>query len=291
MNDQLFRRIRYLRFNSAVARGMLRLYYRPGKAYRMWFGPLRGLKLQYNHHINFHCVLGLWDAETLQVLDHVFVRSGLLPKDSIIADVGANIGYYTLWFSKIAANAGKVFAFEPNAGVLQTLRANLDLNRVDNAVVVEAACGDSTGTADFYLAAHHHCSSLHADWANSDGRATKTSVFVTTLDAFFDHKEGRNPPAFIKIDIEGGGTHALPGARRLFTEKRPFCLIESHTPEEDQAISDLLCNFDYRGYRLNDRQWVLSPENTHPDPHGVWGTLILAPAEHYSVVLELLPRA
>ena len=82
-----------------------------------------------------------------------------------------NIGYYTLWFSKMAASTGKIYAFEPNAGVLQFLRANLHLNHVDNAVIVEAACSDSTGTADLYVAGHHHSSSLHAAWANSDGRA------------------------------------------------------------------------------------------------------------------------
>jgi FkbM family methyltransferase len=288
MNGQLLRKIRYLRFNSTFARKLLRLYYRPGTAYRIWFGPLRGLKLHYNNEINFHSVLGLWETETLQLLDRVFVKSGLLPEDSIIADVGANIGYYTLWFAKIGAGSGKVFAFEPNPGVLQFLRTNLDLNGVCNAVVVEAACSDITGTADFYVAAHHHSSSLHVDWANSDGQAQRTAVAVTSLDAFFDRETGRDPPAFIKIDIEGGGTHALPGARRLFSENRPFCLIESHTPEEDRAISNLLCNFAYRGYRLNDRHWVSNPENTHPDPNGVWGTLILAPAEHYSVLSELL---
>jgi FkbM family methyltransferase len=290
MRGQLFRDIRYFRFNSAFARILLRSYYRPGKAYQMWFGPLRGLKLQYDHRINFHSVLGLWDTETFQLLDHIFVKSGLLPKDAVIADVGANIGYYTLWFAKIAACGGKVFAFEPNASVLKILRTNLDLNHVDNAMVVEAACGDGTGTADFYVAAHHHSSSLHAEWANSDGRAQKTTVVVTTLDAFFNYETGRQPPAFIKIDIEGGGTLALPGAHRLFAENRPFCLIESHTPDEDRAISNLLRNIDYRGYRLNDRRWVLNPENTHPDPEGVWGTLVLVPAEYYSVVSDLLRR-
>jgi len=247
------------------------------------------LRLQYDHSINFHSVLGLWDVETFQLLDRVFVKSGLLPKDSTIADVGANIGYYTLWFSKIAASAGEVFAFEPNAAVLQMLRANLDLNRVDNATVVEAACGDSIGAADFYVATHHHSSSLHADWANSDGRAQKTSVAITTLDAFFSHETRRRPPAFIKIDIEGGGTHALPGACHLFAKDRPFCLMESHTPEEDRAISNLLCKLDYRGYRLNDHRWVINPKSTHPDVQGVWGTLILMPAEYYPVVSEFLP--
>ena len=99
-------------------------------------------------------------------------------------------------------------------------------------MVVEAACSDITGTADFYVAAHHHSSSLHVDWANSDGQAQRTAVAVTTLDAFFDRETGRDPPAFIKIDIEGGGTHALPGARRLFSENRPFCLIEFTHPRK-----------------------------------------------------------
>src|SRR6516225_2364347 len=290
MRGQLFRDIRYFRFNSALARRMLRFYYRPGNASTIWFGPLRAMKLQYDYHINLRAVLGLWDTETFKLLTRVFVKSGLLPKDAIIADVGANIGYYTLWFSKVAANGGKVFSFEPNAAVLPILRTNLDLNHVDNAMVVEAACGDSIGKTDFYVAGHHHSSSLHADWANSDGQAQKTVVAVTTLDAFFKY-ETCHPPAFIKIDIEGGGTHALPGARRLFAESRPFCLIESHTPEEDQAISNLLKSFDYRGYRLNDHRWVLNPENTHPDPHGVWGTLVLTPAEYHSVVSELLHAA
>jgi FkbM family methyltransferase len=288
VNSQFFRNIRYLRVNSAFARKMLRLYYCPGKAYRICFGPLRGLKLQYDHHINFHSVLGLWDTEALGLLYRIFVKSGLVPKDSIIADIGANIGYYTLWFSKIAASKGKVFAFEPNADVLPILRTNLNLNHVYNAEVVEAACADRNGAADFYIASHHHSSSLYSDWAKSDGPARKTTVAVTTLDTFFNQETGRLPPAFIKIDIEGGGTQALPGARRLFAENRPFCLIESHTPEEDSAISNLLQNSDYRAYRLNDRRWVLNPENTHPHPQGVWGTLVLTPAEHYAVVSELL---
>jgi FkbM family methyltransferase len=254
----------------------------------MWFGPLRGLKLQYDHDVNFHSILGLWESETFELLNRVFVQSDLLRKDSVIADVGANIGYYSLWFSKIAASAGKVYAFEPNAGVLQILRTNLDLNHVNNTTIVEAACGDSTGTVDFYVAAHHHSSSLDADWANSDGPAQKMTVAVTTLDAFFSHESGRPPPAFIKMDIEGGGTRALPGACDLFAESRPFCLIESHTPEEDRAISNVIRKFDYRGYRLNDRRWVINPENTYPDPHGVWGTLLLAPAEYYSVVSQRL---
>lgn len=287
------RDLRHLRFNSAFARQALGLLFQPGRSYPLWFGPLRGAKLQYDKSINFHAILGLWDSEIFKMLDRVFVRDRLLPGDCTIADIGGNIGYYTIWFAKIAASMGHVYTFEPNPDVLKILRTNLELNHLSNVEVFQTACGDRIGTTDFFLASHHHSSSLHADWAG-DGeaqRARRISVPMTTLDSFFAPEMGRGSPSFLKIDIEGGGTFALPGCNHLFTVGRPFVLVESHTPDEDRAISNVLCNFDYRGYRLNDRQWVSKPGATHPDGEGVWGTLILTPAEHVSRISHSLARA
>jgi hypothetical protein len=81
------------------------------------------------------------------------------------------------------------------------------------------------------------------------------------------------------MDIEGGGTKALPGAWRVLAESRPYLLVESHTPDEDKAISNVLTELDFRAYRLGDRRWVAHLDQTHPDPEGVWGTLLVVPAE------------
>jgi len=286
------RDLRHLRFNSAFARQALGLVFQPGRPYPLWWGPLRGVKLQYDESINFHAILGLWDSETFKILDRVFVRDGLLPGDCTIADIGGNIGYYTIWFAKIAAGRGHVYTFEPNPDVLKVLRINLELNQLKNVEVLQTACGDRIGTSDFYLASHHHSSSLHAEWAGGGEAesARRISVPMTTLDSFFAPEMGHGSPSFLKIDIEGGGTFALPGCRRLFTACRPYVLVESHTPDEDRAISDVLCGFDYRGYRLNDRQWVKKPGSTHPEKEGVWGTLLLTPAESSSRVSDSLAR-
>jgi hypothetical protein len=111
---------------------------------------------------------------------------------------------------------------------------------------------------------------------------------MTTLDAFFSPETTRQAPAFIKIDIEGGGTSALPGCRRILREVRPFILIESHTPDEDRAISNVLCESNYSGYRLNNRKWVEKPRATYPDEDGVWGTLLLIPEERRARVTALI---
>jgi FkbM family methyltransferase len=276
-----FRDLRYQRFNSAFARQALGLMFRPGRSYSVCFGPLRGLKLQYDRSINFHTILGLWDAETFRILNRLFVKDRLLPRNSTIADIGGNVGYYSMWFAKIAG-ARSVYTFEPNPDVFRILQANIELNRLKNVELVPEACGDHTGTTDFYVAPHHHSSSLHADWAGGGEvqHARRITVPLTTLDSFFANETGRPAPDLLKIDIEGGGTFALPGCRHLLAESRPFLLVESHTPDEDRAISNVLCGFDYSGYRLNDRKWVGKSGSTHPDREGVWGTLLLTPAEH-----------
>lgn len=240
--------------------------------------------MHYDRSINYHSILGLWDWEILSVLDRVFVRGELLTTDSTVADVGANVGYYAMWFSKMV-RPQRTYAFEPSPEVLPLLQENLRLNDLKAVEVVAFACGDRTGETEFFVSLHHHRSSLNVNWATGEhGNARKITVPMTTLDAFFAPDTGRTAPSFLKIDIEGGATQALPGCRRIFAEARPFVLIESHTPDEDRAICDVLCGFDYRGYRVNDRSWVKNANTTHPDPNGVWGTLLLVPGEHFAAV-------
>jgi FkbM family methyltransferase len=216
----------------------------------------------------------MWDTETFRILHHVFLEAGLLPQDGVAADVGSNIGYYTLWFAKLGVRMGHVYSFEPAPEPLGLLNENMRLNDAANVDIIACACGDRVGDVEFFIASHHHCSSLNAEWAGAEARAL--SVPMTTLDIFFS---GRRAPDFIKIDIEGGGVFALPGCRRILRENRPFVLIESHTPAEDSAISKVLIDLDYRGYRLTNREWVRKPHVTHPDQEGVWGTLLLVPRE------------
>jgi FkbM family methyltransferase len=270
-----------------LTRKILSLFYHDGKTYQFWFGPLRGLRMRYHPAVNFHAILGLWEVETFGILKKLLIDSGILAKDSIVVDVGGNIGYYAMWLSRVAAPRGRVYCFEPSSEALLLLRDNLQINRIENVEVVESACGDSVGTTDFFLAPHHHASSLHADWAGGE-RARKVSISVTTLDTFFSPETLRQPPTFLKFDIEGGGTYALPGCQRIFRQARPFTLIESHTPDEDRAISGILNRFSYRAYRLTNRKWVERPDAVHPDEAGVWGTMLLIPVEHYTRMAELI---
>jgi FkbM family methyltransferase len=274
------RNLRYGRVNSSLGRSILRLFFRPGRTYKIMCGPLRGRRMFYDRSVNFHAVLGLWEPDVFDLLTRVFVKRRILSNEGVIADIGANLGYYTMWLATTVVGKGIVYAFEPSPETLEILSTNLAINNITNATIVGAACGDHVGQTDFFIAKHHHSSSLHADWASGGiGEARRITVPMTTLDEFFGPKEGRRPPNFIKIDIEGGATYAFQGCQRILRETRPYILIESHTPKEDRAISQMLNEFRYGAYRLNDSRWVRKPHAIHPDADGVWGTLLLTPEE------------
>lgn len=277
--SNLLRKIQYAQFNSSLARRVLGLYYREGKYYRLPFGPLRGHRLYYDPSINFHAILGLWDLEGLETLRKGLVGAGVLERDAVIADVGANIGFISLWLSRLFEGRATIHAFEPAPMTLAILRKNLLVNQATGIEAVGLACSDREGETEFFVAEHHHCSSLVESWATKPS-ATPNAIRVktTTLDAFF-LDAGRPGPDFIKMDIEGGGVFALRGCHRVVEKYRPLMWIESHTPDEDRAISEVLVRHGYAAYRQQTRDWVQNVGATHPDPHGVWGTLLACPAE------------
>jgi len=274
----VLQKLKYGQFNSSLARSLLRLYFRDGKDYRVLFGPLKGYRLYYDSSINFHAALGIWDLEGLEILEKFFKGTGILNGEPCLADVGANIGFISLWYAKLMGGRGKVYAFEPAPGTLSILKKNLELNHSTNIEPVAKACSNNENDIEFFLAPHHHCSSLVESWASTkEQKAEKIVVKATTLDKFFLN-EGRWPD-FIKMDIEGGGVYALKGCDLCVEKARPYFWIESHTPEEDRAISDLIVRHNYQAYRVQTRTWAKNLKNTHPDPDGVWGTLLLCPSE------------
>ncbi len=65
--------------------------------------------------------------------------------DSVV-DAGANIGSYSLRYSKMVGEDGRVTAFEPDPENRRILRWNVRLNNARNVNVRGEALGGFTGT-------------------------------------------------------------------------------------------------------------------------------------------------
>lgn len=156
-----------------------------------------------------------------------------------VFDIGANIGYYTSFFSRrVGVALGKVVAVEPMPRALALLAKNKSLN----VEIVESAIGREPGKARL-----HQMSSLDTSFVEFGfGRAQ--GVSVTTIDEL-SNKYGA--PDLIKIDVEGAELAALEGARNTLTTASPPFVMFEYIDDNAQKFGS---------YGLEDIAEMLSPD-------------------------------
>lgn len=259
---------------------------REGHFYPVLFGPLRGLRVCADRSVNGHQMLGFWERENFSLITKlVGTRLLELSDESIIYDIGANVGLYSLYFARLLAGRGIVFAFEPASVPREVLQRNLEVNRFTNVVIEAAACADATGERTLYLGPNHHISSLYWERAGAlPSAAERSTVRSYALD---DHwalkRQADNVLAFVKMDVEGAADQVLQGCSQI-AATRCFLLLESHSPAEDLAIGKFALDYEFKALRVSPREWVRNLTEGHPSKDGVWGTILLVPHELASKV-------
>ena len=149
---------------------------------------------------------------------------GAVRPGSVVLDVGANVGSYTLLFAFWTAPAGRGFAFEPSPDAREGLRQHLALNGVDDRVeIVPVAASAEVGTARFHL---DGASGSNALAVGHDRAAASIDVETTTIDAFCERRGIR--PDVVKIDVEGAELDVLRGARRVLARPNVHAFVELH---------------------------------------------------------------
>lgn len=128
-----------------------------------------------------------------------------------ILDCGANIGYYSILFSRLCPD-GRVYAFEPTE-TAEMLRGNLrHCTAQDNVEVVRCALGAKSGEFE---------DSIFRVWGEAPERRRYP---FTTIDAFVAQR-GLAVDA-IKIDVDSFDLEVLKGARQTLLEQDPFVMVE-----------------------------------------------------------------
>jgi FkbM family methyltransferase len=183
-------------------------------------GPLRGKRWIAGSSIA-DAWLGTYEADK----QALFART--VTPGSVVFDIGAHAGFYTLLASALAGPTGRVFAFEPMPGNLAHIREHLRLNGITNVTVIEKAVADTAGVATFTATGH-----------DSQGHLApggELQVEIVSLDEMVG--QGKLPlPDFVKMDIEGAEVRALNGARKLLAQRHPTIFLGTH------AMTDLGCN-------------------------------------------------
>ncbi|HXA14347.1 MAG TPA: FkbM family methyltransferase [Opitutaceae bacterium] len=130
-----------------------------------------------------------------------FIRPGMH-----VADVGANLGLYSLLLARLTGPEGRVFSFEPDALMVEALRKNLTANHVEHVEVFACAVGAAASSAV-----------LQRNAVNSgNNRLGDVQVLLASeqatvpVCALQDALRGRRVD-FIKMDVQGWEGEALRG--------------------------------------------------------------------------------
>lgn len=172
--------------------------------------------------------------------------------DSIVWDIGANCGVFA--FSALSAKA--VVAVEADPFLCHLLQRSAAGNASANITILPAAVSDSTGLAEFAIAARGRASNYLVEFqgrSQTGGVRSTLLVPTITLDAMLEQLA---PPTFVKIDVEGAEAGVLRGAVQLMQKHRPMIYVEVGKA----AASECRALFDRFSYSVSgDSNWLAVP--------------------------------
>jgi len=195
-------------------------------------GPAHGLKWIAGSSIH-GCWLGTYELDKQAALQR-FVRPGMT-----IYDIGAQAGFYTLFFSRLTGESGRVFAFEPCPYETRFLVAHVQMNSLTNVKIIQAAVAERTGFVGI--------STDRGSCQNQICGDANTALIVPCLD--LDSSE-LPTPNLIKIDVEGAESAVLSGALRILREAAPVVFVALHSEEQRQICAALMKVAGYAVYDL-----------------------------------------
>ena len=179
-------------------------------------------------------VLGfIWKLNTTRYLDRVILENGifepysttlvneLIKPGMVVADIGANFGYYTLQFGRLVGKSGYVYAFEPVDRYRIRLLEHLKMNNIINVEVINKALSNKQGKAQISVG---ECSGTF-HWCSQQRAEEVQEVLITTLDIFVEENKIQKLD-FLKVDLDGHEPMFLEGAQNTLTKLKPIVLIE-----------------------------------------------------------------
>ncbi len=136
-----------------------------------------------------------------------------LQEGQVFLDIGANVGFYSLFAAKRVGPSGRVFSFEPDPMTFESLQRSVRRNGFGWVSCVNAALSDREGEMPFFTVSDGSAHSLVPETPNrADRYSGQVPVRVTRLDDLL-REEIVDPPRIdlIKIDVEGEEPRTVAG--------------------------------------------------------------------------------
>lgn len=206
------------------------------------------LNIKYDNNLNFNFTDYYFQDkswyETAEINTKKFFIDIIKPNFNII-DAGAQIGMYSVLFSKLATN-GKVYAFEPT-DTINMLKKNLEYNDCENVFLQNIALSNKTGI---------FMDKIFKVW--SQNIIEEKEFEFITIDDFV--KKNNLKINLIKIDVDSYDYEVLQGSKSVLESQKPFVLVElNHAlSKRNYATQDAINFMTSVGYEIEN---VFDQEN------------------------------
>ena len=240
LDQNLFRQ-NQLKLEAAKAKGQELVDVMPGINLPMIIHPDIYFKIGYTKYI--------FEPESLD-----FIRDHLKPGQTFL-DIGANVGYFSLFCSKIVTPNGRVIAFEPGEFAFNLLKKNKELNKFNNLEIHQSGFGEKDEIVEFNSGAPG------MEVYNSLGKIIHPSAdpdkFKTIPVQLFQgstwlQKNNVQHIDLMKLDVEGGEYLVLKGMLEMFQSQKISRLLIEITDEMSKAFgyhpSDIILMLRDCGY-------------------------------------------
>ena len=172
-------------------------------------------------------------------------------------DIGANLGYYSTFLSRLAGPEGKVLAVEPVPAFQEIWRENVKISGVANLSMWPYALGGENtrirmGTPERDGLLHHGMTKIVT--SAPDNYAVTYEVEMKIPDELFINL---NRLDFIKCDVEGYEFEVFRHMQQTLRKFQPMIQTELNGAENRRQVKALLAAIGYQAYILLPDQTLL----------------------------------
>jgi FkbM family methyltransferase len=151
----------------------------------------------------------------------------IVRRGDAVFDIGANVGYFTMFFSDLVGKKGEVHAFEPIPSTFQKLSENIyDFPKYTNVQLNCVALGAKSQRVNMFLPGDDHGQAALVRHRDGSWQGAEVSSFSAEMTRLDDYAANLDRIDFIKCDVEGAELLVLRGGQSTLRRCRPKLFLE-----------------------------------------------------------------